>query len=97
MEKPPWLRTREESTPGHWADGDEEDKARHPGRGHEAGGLQCLCRGPGVPPGTQQEQGHILFLLPRSAALMYGSQRLAKEILAGSFSHLVLSLDISHQ
>jgi len=75
----------------------KEDVAWHPGVGHEAGGPQCLCRGPGDPP--HREQGHVLLLLlvARSAALTDGSQRLAKAALAGSFSHLVLSLEVSHQ
>lgn len=43
MEKPPWLRTREASTPNHQVDGDQEDKSQHPGGGDKAGG-------PGDPP-----------------------------------------------
>lgn len=61
-------------------------------------GDRSASGGPGDPP--QQEQGSallLLLLLPRSAALVDGSQRLAKETLAGSFSHLVLSLEVSHQ
>lgn len=83
----------------HQAEGHQEDEGRAPGEQESTtkhGGDRSTFAGV---LGTLSSESLDVSSspCPQCMALTGGRHRLAKETLAGSFSHLVLSLEVSHQ